>query len=143
MIGSPRLARIGMYDGEGRWIPWLPPCASPCPFARGSASCSPSPFAAPAGTGTSFPDLSSTYFLCQKSSSACTMGISSKLCSGGGDEVIHSIVRASHGSLPAISPCLRECTALYMKSRIEAAIVNEPIVDTMFQKSQPIFGAYV
>src|SRR5205085_10946031 len=99
--------------------------------------------APPDATGTSFPDLSSTYFLCQKSSSACTTGISSKLCSGGGDAVIHSIVRASHGSLPAISPCLRACHALYMKSATDAAITNEPMVDTMFQKSQPMFGAYV
>ena len=57
------------------------------------------PFAAPACAGTSRPvRSSSTYLRCQNSSRAWTVGISSKLCTGGGDGVIHSSVRASQGS---------------------------------------------
>ena len=86
---------------------WMP-CSSPCP---------PSPYGRsrelvgrlwpPAGTGTRRPSLSSTYLRCQKSSSACTTGISAKLYSGGGEGIVHSSVRPSHGSAPAVSPRFR------------------------------------
>ena len=53
-------------------------------------------------------------------------GISAKLYSGGGEGVVHSSVRASHGSAPASSPALRLETTLKMNTRIDSAIVNAP-----------------
>src|SRR6266496_6626069 len=38
----------------------------------------------------------------------CTSGRVSKLYSGGGDDVDHSSVHASHGSLPAMAPFLSD-----------------------------------
>src|SRR5438093_10039046 len=115
-MGSPRAAITGKYEGEGMWIPPCPPCA---PWSAGSA-CSPAPtdplesgpasdigtpcpFAPPATTGASRPPSPSAYFRCQKSSTECTTGTSSKFHGGGGDDVIHSTVLASHGSFPAAS----------------------------------------
>ena len=84
----------GQYDGDGMWM-W---CGS------GATSSSSVSTAAPAGSRSSRPSSSSVYFRCQNSSRWVTSGISAKLYSGGGDEVDHSSVRASHGSGPAIGP---------------------------------------
>ena len=51
--------------------------------------------------------------------------------------LVHSIVRASHGSLPATSPRRIVRSTMMMNPAIDKAITNDPIVDTMFQKSKP------
>src|SRR5438132_6671148 len=86
MIGSPRAATSGKYDGDGRWMLWG--SGSGTSLASGGRSAS----------GTSRPRSSSVYFWCQKSSRACTSGITAKLYSGGGDGIDHSSVRPSQGS---------------------------------------------
>src|ERR1051325_9016724 len=107
-MGSPSAAITGKYDGDGMWIP--PPCppesCSSCPVESGPASDIgvPDPAgtsAPPATTGASRPPSPSAYFRCQKSSRVRITGTSSKFQGGGGDVVIHSTVRASHGSDPA------------------------------------------
>jgi len=55
--------------------------------------------------------------------------------------MLHSSVRASHGSGPATVPERWVLIALTMNTRIESAMVNAPIVDTMFQKFHPRSGA--
>src|SRR4051794_31091810 len=102
-MGSPSAAMTGKYDGEGMWIPWPAPRAD---SSVGSAAGGPGggSSAPPATTGTSRPSSPSAYFRCQKSSTVLTTGISSKFHGGGGDEVIHSTVRASQGSEEAIWP---------------------------------------
>src|SRR5690349_13576208 len=51
-----------------------------------------------------FQSGSSGCFKSHRGRGLCTVGGVSKLYSGGGDEVDHSRVHASHGSFPAISP---------------------------------------
>ena len=63
------------------------------PARRGS----PRPWPPGAGRGWS-PSPTSSYLRWKNSSRACTVGSASKLCSFGGLVVIHSSVRASHGS---------------------------------------------
>ena len=67
-----------------------------------------------------------------------TSGSASKLCSGGGEEVIHSIVLPSQGSSPALFGAVASVLmTLAMKNSIETAIVNAPIVEMRFHSSQP------
>src|SRR5205807_4292613 len=119
------------------------PSGWPCPPACCGPTASPSSWAPPATTGTSSPSLFSAYLLCQKSSSKCTTGISSKFHSGGGEAVAHSSVLASHGSPAALTFLRLLCTTLYMKTRTDTAIMNAPTVETMFQKFHPANGEYV
>ena len=89
---------------------------------------------------------SSTYFRCQNSSNACTVGISSKLCTGGGEVVIHSSVRASHGSATSAAAGLGFAyvvTRFTMKTRIDRAIKNAPTVATWFHIVRPSESGYV
>src|SRR5512133_1808417 len=81
--GNPSAEATGQNDGDGRWMP------PACPTSRSPtlACTSPEP---PAGTGTTRPPSVSAYLRCHSSSSEWTTGTSSKLCAGGGDEVIHS-----------------------------------------------------
>src|SRR5207248_5359378 len=60
-----------------------------------------------------------------------TYGTCSKLCSGGGDEVYHSSVSASHGSLPARVPLRRPCAiqTFATKASTPSAITPDPIVE--------------
>src|SRR4249919_530901 len=110
MMGSPSAATSGQYEGLGRWIACAVPCDPPGPASS----------AAPAWTGTSFPLLSSAYLRCQNSSSEWTSGISSKLYTGGGDAVIHSNVRASHGSFDSSGRWrIVVLTTLTMNTRID------------------------
>src|SRR5712691_1702117 len=156
-MGRPSALTSGQYEGDGMWMACRSACSSSaCPAAPGpptacssrrSGSCptaapGPSPSAAPAITGASRPSSVSAYLRCQKSSTECTTGTASKLCGGGGDVVAHSRVRASQGSSPAISPCLRDHHTLYMKTTMDAAIMNAPTVETKFQKFQPAKGEY-
>src|SRR5437870_6213936 len=110
-MGSPSAAITGKYEGDGMWIPsacpaaWPPEPCSSCPVESGPASDmgvpdpvgSPAP---PATTGASLPPSPSAYLRCQKSSRVRTTGTSSKFHGGGGEAVIHSMVRASQGSGP-------------------------------------------
>src|ERR671911_2918974 len=126
----------GKYEGDGMWTPcpssWPSPCSSSPPVVRSSTAT-----AAPLGSRTACPDSSSVYFRCQNSSRDSTCGISAKLYIGGGDDVVHSSVRASHGSSPEGFPRRRLTNTLTMKMSTETAMMNDPIVSSMFKKSQP------
>ncbi|MCU1451585.1 MAG: hypothetical protein JWP02_3755 [Acidimicrobiales bacterium] len=76
------------------------------------------------------------YLRCHSSSRAVTIGISSKLYSGGGELVVHSSVRASQGSSPTFS-VFRVFSTLMMNTSTERAMMKEPTVATKFQKSHP------
>src|SRR5437763_9604420 len=58
-----------------------------------------------------------------------TVGITSKLCLGGGDVVNHSSVFARHGSGPAGRPLRMLTIALYTVISTPSARMNEPIVE--------------
>src|SRR5687768_8444007 len=75
---------IGQYDGDGRCTP----------DASNSGSARYLTFS----RRRSRPLSSWSYFWCHQSSIEVTVGSTSKLCAGGGDDVPHSSVRASHGS---------------------------------------------
>src|SRR5260370_4855636 len=97
----------------------------------------------PDGSATSMPASSSVYFVYQKSSRDWMSGISAKLYSGGGDEIDHSMVRPSHGSLPASAPRRRDTTALTMNISTDTAMMNPPIEMTRLRAVQPRPGSYV
>src|SRR3954454_10747606 len=56
-------------------------------------------------------------------------GTTSKLLTGGGEDVNHSSVFAFHGSGPATTPFLSERRKLMTDSRIPNARMNEPTVE--------------
>jgi hypothetical protein len=56
----------------------------------------------------------------------------SKLCAGGGDEVAHSMVFASHGSSVAVRGFRIEMTKFTMKSRTDSAMRKAPAVASSF-----------
>ena len=66
---------------------------------------------------------------CQKSSRASTCGISAKLYIGG-DGIVHSSVRPSHGSSPDTCPWRRLTITLTMKRRTEKAMTKDPTVSS-------------
>ena len=70
-----------------------------------------------------------------------TVGTSSKLWPGVGHGIIHSRLRPSHGSRPSASllalALRRLSTMLAKNTRNDRAMVNAPMVDTMFQKLKP------
>ena len=68
------------------------------------------------------------------------MGISSKLCSGGGEGMLHSRVLASQGSRPAILPFRLESTQLKMNRSIDAAMRNDPIVSVRLYEPHPMLA---
>ena len=70
------------------------------------------------------PSPSSSYLRWKNSSRACTVGIASKLCSFGGLVVIHSKLRASHGSSGAAGALRWVCTTLMRNSRTPMARMN-------------------
>src|SRR6266446_2087452 len=97
-----------------------------------------------AGAGTRFRGgvpWPSPYFCTQKSSRSCTTGTTAKLYTGGGDGIVHSRVRPSHGSAGAGAPERVVLTTLARKTRKETAMVKAPMVATRFQKFQPKSGA--
>src|SRR2546427_8442893 len=123
------------------WMEWPFPC-DPSPGGSPDPSV-PWPSEAPAITGAGRPSGVSAYLRCHSSSTLCTTGMSSKLWAGGGEEVAHSSVRASHGSSPAAWADDRDVrTTFRMKITIEAAIMKAPMVETMFQKFHPANGEY-
>src|SRR5207237_2101878 len=83
------------------------------------------------------------HFRDQQASGGTKAGSTAKLDSGGGDVVDHSSEEPSHGSLPATSPWSRLCTKFQMKIRIEAEMMNEPMVDTSFSVVTPRLAGYV
>ena len=99
MIGSAKATTIGQYDGDGMWM-----CGSAL------ASCSASSSSAVA-TLLEVVMLArsprSSYLRWKNSSSGARSGSASKLCSFGGLVVIHSRLRASHGSSGAVGVPLR------------------------------------
>src|SRR3954454_16421721 len=84
MNGSPSAHTNGQYDGDGR----CGGSSGPSGFEKNSTP----------STRTRRWLSSSRYFRCHHSSRCDTVGMSSKLCTGGGELVPHSSVRASHGS---------------------------------------------
>uniref|UniRef100_A0A6J7PZB9 Unannotated protein n=1 Tax=freshwater metagenome TaxID=449393 RepID=A0A6J7PZB9_9ZZZZ len=79
---------------------------------------------------------STAYLRWKNSSRSWTVGIASKLCAGGGFEVIHSRLRASHGSSGAFTAgFLLRCviTTFTMKQRIPIASTKAPTVEMAFQ----------
>src|SRR5919205_2853614 len=119
---TPSATTTGQYDGRGMWIS--------CGISSGAGiHCR--------GVEAGWPDASCGYFSAQKASRPSTGGITAKLYSGGGDVVAHSSEEPSQGSLPATSPWIRLCTKFHMKIRIEAEMMNEPIVDTSFSSVTP------
>src|SRR5712692_7112058 len=50
-----------------------------------------------------------------------TVGMTEKLCAGGGEGVDHSSVQASHGSLPAVAPLKYDQTRFTTKTTVPSA----------------------
>src|SRR4051812_2015583 len=125
MIGRLTAVTSGQYDGAGR-----------CTFASWTGWQTSSV----AATRTRRPSSVSPYLRYQNSSRWVTVGTGSKLYSGVGDGIIHSIVRASHGSGPGFgrSRDLRyDQKMLKRKNATLAASVNAPTVATLFHTSNP------
>ena len=64
-------------------------------------------FGADSSAGAGGYSANSGCFASQSGRTLRTVGSSSKLCSAGGESVVHSKVWASHGSLPASRPLRR------------------------------------
>src|SRR5688500_5920664 len=126
MTGRPNEATSGKYDGDGMWMP--------CPLCAAVSACSWAPACSAVAMRTRRPSSSSLYLRCQKSSTECTVGISAKLYSGGGDGIDHSNDRPSHGSAGASTRRFREATQFHMKMSTDTAMTKAPTVDTVFQK---------
>ena len=77
----------------------------------------------------------------QRGRRPATVGMTSKLCGGGGDGMVHSSVAPPHGSFPATLPRLRVRQTLIRNTKIEAPIRNAPTVDTRFSLATPSSGA--
>src|SRR5579862_629883 len=133
MIGSPSASTNGQYDGDGMWIP----CGSWGSRRGGIVA------ASLGGSFTSRPSSSSVYLRCQNSSREVTTGISAKLYSGGGDDVSHSSVRASHGSSPQSSPRWRVKMTLTRNTSTDVAMMKAPIVAMRLSVPQPMPLGYV
>ncbi len=118
---------IGQYDGDGMWM-----CAS---GTSAAITCS-----YVATCLRPCPSSTSSYLRCQYSSRCVTWIVESKLWGFGGDVVIHSIVRASHGSSGAFGPRAVLMT-FRMNTRMPAARMNAPIDSTRFHVSKPMPGA--
>src|SRR5215510_3486441 len=114
--------RIGQYDGGGMWMDEVSTCAGGVTL-RG---------------GVPWP---SPYFCTQKSSRSCTTGTTAKLYTGGGDGIVHSSVRPSHGSAGAVTPERVVFTTFKRKTSRESTMISEPTVATRFQKFHPRSGA--
>src|SRR5271165_5839977 len=70
-----------------------------------------------------------------------TTGILAKLYSGGGDEVAHSRVQASQGSLPAGFPLRYDQTTFTTQNRMPTIWKMTPMETIMFQSSHPRPGS--
>src|SRR5688572_14921695 len=126
MSGRPAASTIGQYDGDGRWT-----------FLA-------SPFWATSSddfTRTTRPVSSSAYLRCQNSSRCETVGTVSKLWVGTGEAVIHSRLRASHGSGPTSTGLdlweRQLCRMFQPNTRKATAMMKAPTVATWFHSSKP------
>src|SRR5215831_16909710 len=70
--------------------------------------------------------------------STCAGGVT---LPGGGEGIVHSSVRPSHGSAGAGAPERAVVATFHRKTSSESAIVKAPTVATRFQKFQPRSGA--
>src|SRR5207247_753841 len=70
-----------------------------------------------------------------------TAGVAGKFSGGGGEDVAHSRVNASHGSSPATSPERRLRTRFAKKITIATARIAAPMVETRFNGPQPVLAA--
>ena len=92
------------------------------------------------------PARCSTSCLCRRSNIGRSLrmgGSRSKLYAGGGEEVAHSSVFASHGSSPTRSPLIRVATTFTRNGRMLTAIMKAPIVEIRFSSFQPAIGRVV
>src|SRR5260370_37903981 len=95
--------------------------------------------------------LNCLYSYFQSGSSGClrsqsgrrllTVGIKAKLYAGGGELVAHSRVHASHGSLPAILPLIKDKSRLTAKTRMPSPWKKTPMVTIKFHVSHPRPGS--
>src|SRR6266487_1525552 len=109
---------MGQYEGGGMWMDDV------STWAGGEGLRGGMPWPSP-------------YFCTQKSSRSWTMGSTAKLYTGGGEGIVHSRVRPSHGSAGAGAPERVVLTTLPRKTRKDSAMVKAPMVATRFQKFQP------
>ena len=91
--------------------------------------------------GAGVPPWPSPCFCSHSSSRPCTVGMTPKLWTGGGEAMVHSSVRPSQGSGLATAPARIVFHTLAMKTRNDTAIRKAPTVDTRFQKFHPRSGA--
>src|SRR6266550_9120484 len=101
ITGSPNAVIIGHHEPPGTWM-WAPLPPPP-----------------PGGGGTRCAAL-------QRGRRLATVGITSKLCGGGGDGIVHSSVAPPHGSSPAASPLVRERHKFHRNTSTERPIKNAP-----------------
>src|SRR5438552_12545815 len=73
----------------------------------------------------------------QRGRRLATVGMTSKLCGGGGEGMVHSSVAPPHGSLPATLPRVRVRQTLTRKTAIDTPIRNAPTVDTRLSLATP------
>src|ERR1700693_3094500 len=83
----------------------------------------------------------SPYFCAQKSSRSWTTGTVAKLYTGGGEGMVHSSVRPSHGSAGAAAPDRVFLNTFKRKTRNDSTMISAPPVATRFQKFHPRSGA--
>src|SRR5579859_7680810 len=84
---------------------------------------------------------SSGCFKSQSGRRLATTGSTGKLYAGGGEDVDHSSVHASHGSGPASAPRKYECTRLYTNTRIAIAWIKPPSEIIWFSTVHPRSGS--
>src|SRR5258705_4837998 len=108
---------MGQYEGGGMWMDEV------------------STWAGGAGLRGGVP-WPSPYFCTQKSSRSWTTGSTAKLYTGGGEGMVHSSVRPSHGSAGAGEPELVVLTPLPRKTTKERALANASIVATRLPQFQ-------
>src|SRR5439155_20122399 len=91
------------------------------------------PSSAPSG-------IALTCVIDQRGRRLATVGMTSKLCGGGGEGMVHSSVAPPHGSLPATLPRVRVRQTLTRKTAIDTPIRNAPTVDTRLSLATPSSG---
>src|SRR4029077_18220643 len=114
ITGSPQAATNGHHDPPGTWI-----------GAGGVAG------------GSRIGSWCSVF---QRGSRLVTVGMTEKLYTGGGDEMLHSSVAPPQGSLGAACPRRPLRHTLSRNTRIDTPIRNAPTVETRFREPTPSSG---
>ena len=128
MSGRPKASTSGQYDGDGRWT------SVASPFWTTSSV---------AAMRTRRPFSSSPYLRCQNSSSSVTVGTVVEVVRRGGrrDHPLEAagVPRVGPGARPGLAAlALRRLRRMFKKKiSIDTAMMNAPIVVTMFQKLKP------